>query len=272
LPEGTRQAKGQAIINLLDIEQGEQVLSVLPVSKRDSEKKFVFLVTKNGTVKKTALSAYESIRRTGIIAIKLQSNDILRWAKLTQGNDDIFLVSENGQSIRFPEKNARPMGRDTQGVRGLRLKKDDKVVGIDIIAADEKKADLLVVMSNGLGKKTSISEWHNQNRGGSGLKAANINDKTGKIITAKILTPQDESLILTSKQGKIIRLPIRNIPRIGRATQGVMLMRFSDKTDRIAAATTIQKEEEDIDKFDPNPKKQQIKTNVKIKPAKKTKG
>ena len=240
LPEGSRQSKGQAIINLIEIEQGEQILTVLPIVKKD-EAKFVMMATKNGVVKKTPISAYESIRRSGIIAIKLTLGDALRWARKTTGQDDIFIVSKGGQSIRFSEKDVRPMGRDTVGVRGIKLKKGDEVVSMNILSHDEKKADLLVVMEKGIGKRTQVGEWPQQKRSGTGVKAAQLTERTGQIVCAKVITPQDESLVLTSKNGQVIRLPIRNIPRLGRPTQGVTLMRFSGPNS-IAAATTIIKE------------------------------
>ncbi len=249
LPEGSRQAKGQAIINLIDIEQDERITSILPISKAkngDGEKpQFIFMVTKNGLVKKTAISAFESIRRSGIIAIKLTPNDQLQWARLTTGSDDIFLISKNGQSIRFSEKEVRPLGRDTMGVKGMTFKTkkgSDEIIGMDVINPELEKADLLVVSENGLGKRTPISEWHRQGRGGSGVKAAEITERTGKIVCAKIITKADEALVITSEKGQVIRLPIKSIPRLSRATQGVTLMRFSDKSDKVAAATTITKD------------------------------
>jgi len=266
LPEGSRQAKGQAIINLIDIEQGEKILSTLAISKKDGEAKFVMMATEKGTVKKTAITAYESIRRSGIIAIKLSQGDSLCWVRKTSGEDDVFIVSENGQSIRFSEKDVKPTGRDTMGVRGIRLRKDDRVVSMNILNRDEKKADLLVVMDKGLGKRTQVGEWSRQKRGGIGIKAAQLTERTGKIICAKIITPEDESLVLTSKNGQIIRLPIRNIPRLGRATQGVTLMRFSGP-DSVAAATTITKDDKaSPEEFQKEPKP--VKKSVKAAPPK----
>lgn len=245
LPETSRVAKGLPVINLIEIEQGEKVLSVLAIPKSKDRGNFVLMVTKNGTVKKTDLSGYESIRRSGIIAIKLDSNDELRWAKITGGENEVILVSKMGQSIKFKEGDVRPTGRATRGVRGIRLRKNDEVIGMDIINTEDKKAELLVVMENGLGKKTLVLGWTLQKRGGSGVKAANINDKTGGIVCAHVTTKEEKQLVLTSKQGQVIRLKLSSVPRISRATQGVTLMRFSDKGDKVAAAAFIKKEPEE---------------------------
>jgi len=243
IAESSRTAKGQAIINLIDIEQGERVLTVLPVPKSLDRGQFILMVTKNGTVKKTEVKAFSTIRRSGIIAIKLDQNDQLCWVKLTGGEDEIFLVSKKGQSIRFSEKDIRPTGRATMGVRGIRLRKGDEVIGMDILSEENNKTNLLVVAENGLGKKTAISEWGRQKRGGVGIKAANITEKTGNLVCAQIITPEDTALVLTSQQGQVIKLPLKNVPRLSRPTQGVTLMRFSNKNDKIAAATCIKKEE-----------------------------
>jgi DNA gyrase subunit A len=242
IPEASRVAKGQAIVNLLDLTQDEKVLSVLPINKKNNMDGFIIKATQKGTIKKTAIKSYESIRRSGIIAIKLEKGDQLRWAKLSTGKDDVFLISQKGLSIRFAEKDIRPTARDTMGVRGIKLKGEDEVIGMDILNEETAKADLLVVASKGLGKKTAISEWHRQNRGGMGVKAANLTDRTGHLVTGQILTKSDESLVLTSIKGQVIRLPLRNVPRLGRDTQGVTLMRFSDTSDVVAASAIITKE------------------------------
>jgi len=244
IPESSRTAKGQAIINLIDIEQGEKVLAVLPIPKSSDRGQFILMVTKNGTVKKTEIEAFSTIRRSGIIAIKIEPNDQLCWVKQTGGEDEIFLVSQKGQSIRFSEKDIRPTGRATVGVRGIKLRKGDKVIGMDVLNEEAKTADLLVVSENGFGKRTAISEWTKQKRGGVGIKAANITEKTGDLVCAQIITKKDLALVLTSQQGQVIKLPLKNVPRLSRPTQGVTLMRFSNQKDKIAAATCIQKEEE----------------------------
>lgn len=255
IPESSRQAKGQAIINLINIEQGELIQSILTLPKeKDPNCKFLFLVTRNGTVKKTAIEQYANIRSSGLIAIKLTSGDELSWTKVTSGRNHILLVSHDGKSIRFSEKDVRPTARDTMGVRGIKLLKGDYVVGMEVLPEktakpeDRRKrvfSDVLVVMGNGLGKRTNFSEFPLQKRGGQGVKVAEVTGKTGKVICCQLVDEGVEQVVLTSKMAQIIKLPLRNIPRLGRATQGVILMRFSkDSPDSVAAVTYLEKEEE----------------------------
>lgn len=254
LPESSRVAKGVAIVNLLDLGQEEKILSILPFknTKGQTEAKFVLMATKNGTIKKTALSAYTAIRKTGIIAIKLTQGDSLRWAKLTTGTDLIFLASQKGMSVKFAESDVRPMARDTMGVRGINLKGQDELIGMDILNKDDQKVDILVITENGIGKKTPISSWPKQLRGGVGVKAANLTEKTGSLVCAQILTRLDEALILTTQKGQVLRTNLRSVPRLTRDTQGVIIMRLS-AGDRIAAATIIQKRTETEDDTNTNP-------------------
>ncbi len=246
IPETNRQSKGQAIINLINIESSERVTSVLTYSLRSVDQKekgikYIVMATKNGTVKKSKLTEYENIRRNGLVAIKLESGDELIWAKLTGGDNDILLVARSGKSIRFKEDEVRPTARDTMGVRGILLSKGDTVVSMSIINSDTKGSDFLTIMEKGLGKKTKVSDFPKQRRGGQGIKVAQVKDKTG-LITVSQLVPQDcESVILTSTKGQVVKLPINSIPRLGRATSGVILMRFADKSDTIAAATCLTK-------------------------------
>ncbi len=244
VPESSRVAKGQAIINLIDIEQREEILSILPIAKTTPLDANILLVTKKGVVKKTAIEKFSNIRKTGIIAINLDNGDELRWAKLTSGSDYILIVSDNGQSIKFNEKNIRSTARDTRGVRGINLKVGGSVIGLTVGHVDNDRDELLIVTENGFGKKSLATAWTMQGRGGKGVKAANITTKTGKIVSAELINAQDESLVLTSKKGQIIRLPLKNIPKLGRDTQGVTLMRFSKGGDTVSAATTIAREEE----------------------------
>lgn len=246
LPESTRISKGVAIVNLLELQPNEKVLSILRIKKQKDGKKgnYVLMATKNGVVKKTEINAYEAIRRSGIIAIKLSSGDYLRWAKMTEGDDIVFLVSKKGMSIKFSEKGVRPMARDTMGVRGIKIKAGDELIGMDVIAKDDAKADLLVITEKGIGKKTNIAAWPNQLRGGVGVKAANLAEKTGDIVNAQILTKEDEGLILTSQKGQVMRTTLKSVPRLTRDTQGVIIMRLSGE-DRVAAATVIQKKNDE---------------------------
>ncbi len=254
LPESSRQAKGQAIINLINIEPGEQIQSVLTTSAKEKDKqKFLLLVTKKGTVKKTAIEDYKNIRSSGLIAIKLTAGDSLCWARATGGEDQVLLVSHHGKSIKFSEKNIRPTARDTMGVRGIRLGKDDYGVGMEIFSSKiEKPTDgrrkffreILVVMEKGIGKRTSLSEFPLQKRGGMGVKVAEVTEKTGPIACARMVSEKIEQVILTSKSAQVIKLPLRNIPRLGRATQGVILMRFTDPQDTVVAVTCLEKDGE----------------------------
>src|SRR5258706_2402756 len=242
IAESSRTSKGSAIVNLLNIEQGEQIESFINYSGKPTGK-FVFLTTRNGTVKKSKVSEFENIRRSGIVAIKLDKGDELVWSNLTAGEDDVLLVTKEGKAIRFSEKEARPMGRATQGVRGIKIPATDEVIGMDVIAKGDTSAILLTIMGNGLGKKTSASEFRGRSRGGMGVKVANVTEKTGKVVTAQIIPPVCETVIMTSKKGQVVQIDTGSIPKLSRATQGVILMRFSNANDHIASATCIEMKE-----------------------------
>ncbi|MEK7592259.1 MAG: DNA gyrase subunit A [Patescibacteria group bacterium] len=248
IPEASRQSKGQAVINLINVEQGERVTSVLSYSLKRADQKekgysHILMATKNGTVKKSKLSEYENIRRSGLIAIKLEKGDELAWARLTSGTNDILLVTHDGKSIRFSEAEVRPTARDTMGVRGILLKDKDRVVSMDIIDDETKKAEFLTIMEKGLGKKTAIKDFPKQKRGGQGVKVAEVKEKTGKVVVTQIVPANADSIILTSMKGQVVKLALKSVPSLGRATSGVILMRFTDKSDTIAAATCLESEE-----------------------------
>ncbi len=244
IAESNRTSKGTAIVNLLNIETGERIESFLSYATgKKQEKKYIFLTTRNGTVKKSAVSEFENIRKSGIVAIKLENGDELVWSKLTTGTDDVMLVSKDGKAIRFSENDVRPTGRATMGVRGLKIAENDQVISMDVIASDDKEAQLITIMENGLGKKTLASEFRGQGRGGSGVKVANVTEKTGKVVVSQILPPATTNVIITSKKGQVVKLPIKDIPKLSRATQGVILMRFSKVNDLIASATCIEEKE-----------------------------
>jgi DNA gyrase subunit A len=251
IPEGSRQAKGQAVINLINISQEEKIQSVLPISLQNNQEKnqFLIMVTKKGIVKKTKLKAFENIRVSGLIAIKLNKDDELCWLKLVNEGDHTLLVSHQGKSIRFKEKDVRPTGRDTMGVRGIHLKKDDFVVGMEVFppkleeVKDKRKKlfrDVLIVMEHGLGKRTKLEEYRLQRRGGIGIRAAHITPKTGNIVASRIIDEKVIQIILTSKKAHVIKLPIKNVPRLGRDTQGVIFMRFNKPGDTVAAVTCLE--------------------------------
>lgn len=253
LPEGSRQAKGQAIVNLINIEQGETLAAVLALGK-NTDAKFILMVTRNGTVKKTKISEFDNIRQSGKISIKLDRDDSLKWVKPTTGSDHVLLVSFEGKSIKFKEDDVRTTARDTMGVRGIDLKANDYVVGMEVFdtakaaPTDKRKksfSQVLIVTQNGLGKRTEIRDWPLQNRGGQGVKPAEITPKTGKIVSCIGVDESVDQIIITSKSAQVIKLPLKNIPALGRPTQGVILMRFAKKGDVVAAVTCLEKEQDD---------------------------
>lgn len=236
IPETQRAAKGQAIVNLINIEQGENVTAVLTTNHKLSETRFLFMCTAKGNVKKTSLEEYANIRRSGLVAIKLDPGDVLGWVLPTTGQDDVIIVSKKGQSIRFKEIGVKATHRDTSGVRGIRLGKDDEVVSLNIIGKQEQ--ELLVICENGLGKKTLTKMWSRQGRGGQGVKAAQITAKTGPIVTAQVVDKKMDTLVLTSTKGQLIKMDLKQVPTLQRQTQGVILMRVR-VGERVAAATVV---------------------------------
>ena len=241
IPEATRVARGRGIFNFLEISSQEKVLSVIPLSKEDEEEDIKYLVmgTEKGVVKKTLLKDFKNIRRSGLIAIKLRKGDLLKNVCKTAGDDDIIMVTEAGQSIRFKERDVRGMGRTASGIRGIKLRKGDKVVGMDVVKNENGKEDfLLVVTENGFGKKTLLKEYRVQQRGGVGVKALNITQKTGSLVVSKTLTKEEEELIVISRKGNVIKSEIDLIPKLSRATQGVRIMRLAPQ-DKVASAICI---------------------------------
>ena len=250
IPETSRQAKGQALVNLLNLEQGEEIRSILPLEKNGSGKNLI-LATLSGLVKKTPISQYENLRVSGLIAIRLRGVDKLVSAHLTSGNDHILILSKKGKAIRFPEVNARPMGRATSGVTGMKLEPGDEVISMEVFAGKPPKKkdkriklfrDILTISQKGIGKRTGVHLFPIQRRSGKGVKAAVVNDRTGNLAAAIMLTQKIEQVVITSRGGQVIKLPVKNIPQLGRATQGVILMRFASKTDSVAAVACLEKE------------------------------
>ncbi len=242
IPEGTRVAKGRGLLNFLEISSEEKVLSLHPVGKEDTEQgiKHLVMVTKNGIIKKTPLEDFENVRRSGLIAISLKKGDALQSVRKTTGNDDIILVTKKGQSICFKEKDIRAMGRTASGIRGIRLKKGDEVIAMDVTSTkcQPGKCFLLVVSENGYGKRTDLREYKLQGRGGSGIKTVQITPKTGELASSMILTGEEEDLIVISKKGQVIRTKIGTIAKLGRSTQGVRIMRM-DAGDKVVSAACI---------------------------------
>jgi len=248
IPEASRIAKGTALVNFLNMAQDEKVQSFLPMSPEELQdgKGFVFFGTKEGLVKKTSLEEFENIRSSGILAIKLTQGDSLAWVQVTSGADDVMLTTAQGQSIRFSEKDVRHMGRAAAGVTGIKLtkKEDDYVVGMVVIPTTSKKDDLVVVTQGGYGKKTPLEEYKVQNRSGSGILTYKITDKTGKLVTAENLPLKaDVDALIATQSGKVIRLSTKQIPQLGRATQGVRLIRL-DTNDKVTSVAFLSKEVE----------------------------
>ena len=238
IPEGGRQARGTAIINLLNLSKDEKVSAVVPIEQYDPESNLVF-ITKMGLIKKTKLDQFKNIRKTGIIAINLKEEDELIDVRKTNGKREIVVVTANGMSIRFSENDVRTMGRNATGVKAISLKEHDRVVAVDLV---QENADLLVVSEYGFGKRTPLDEYNIQKRGGVGLKTYNTKKKTGKLISAKVIDEKDE-IIMISISGIIIRLNAKDISIMGRSTQGVILMKMGNEEDKVMAVAKYVEEE-----------------------------
>lgn len=245
IPVASRTAKGNAIVNFLQLSSEEKVTSILPLDKI-SQSKYLFFATERGLVKKVELEAFANVRRSGLIAIKIKGDDKLIWAKPTSGKDEIQLLTANGQAIRFKESDVRDMGRNAAGVHGIRLKKDDALIGMGIINVLDKektkKYQIVSIMEQGFGKRTQLSLYKVQGRGGSGIRTAKVTAKTGKLVNAYIIQSDlmiDRDLIVISEKGQVIRLPFKAVPQLGRDTQGVRLMRLKEAADRVASVTWV---------------------------------
>ncbi len=239
IPEGRRATKGKSIMNFLSLAGDEKVTSILPMPKELKKSPIsLMLVTKNGTAKKMSGESFKDVRRSGIIAIRLDKGDELSSALSVEKGDEVMVATEAGQSIRFKESDIREMGRTAGGVRGIKLGKADVVVGVDVIKNTKKDGFFLTMSANGFGKKTSLKEYKVQNRGGSGIKTAKVTSKTGKLIVSKVLTGEEEELIAMSKKGQVIRTALKDIPSLGRQTQGVTIMRLR-AGDGIASLTCL---------------------------------
>ncbi len=225
IPEAGRTAKGTAIVNLLSLDPGEKVSAVIPI-QNFADGKYLLMATKNGLIKKTALKEYDSTRKTGLQGITLKEDDELIGVRLTDGQDNVVLVTRNGMCITFDEKEVRPIGRVSQGVIGIRLDEDDEVIGMESVISGGK-ATLLAITENGFGKRTELDEYRVQNRGGKGVITYKITPKTGKLVGVRIATEEDDVMLITDT-GTIIRINVKDISVLGRSTQGVTLMRTSD--------------------------------------------
>lgn len=251
IAESSRQAKGTALVNIVNLEQGEEVRSIVAVNQEGASN--LILATQKGVVKKTEYSEFANLRANGLIAIKLAGDDKLVSARKTSGDDHVFLLTKKGKAIRFSEKDVRAMGRATTGVKGIKVGKDDAVITMETFEKsvtqpeDKRKKvfrDILIISQKGIGKRTQLDRFPVQKRAGKGVKAAVLTQKTGDLQVGLLVNEKMDQAVITSKFGQIIKLPIRNIPELARATQGVILMRFADKGDEVAAVTALEKGEE----------------------------
>jgi len=242
IPEAGRTAKGTAIVNLLSLDNGEKISAVIPL-QNFAEGKYLLMATRNGLIKKTALNEYSSSKRTGLLAITLKEDDELIDVRLTDGEDNVVLVTKKGMCITFDEKDVRPVGRTAQGVLGIRLDKDDAVIGMESVIGG-KNATLLAITENGFGKRTELEEYRVQNRGGKGVITYKITPKTGNIVGIRIANG-DEDVMMITDTGTIIRLKVSEVSVLGRSTQGVTLMRTNDGG-RVVSIEIIKPEDQEI--------------------------
>ncbi len=244
IPQGGRASRGKAIVNLLQLGPDENVTNILPV-KEFREGQYIVTATRRGTVKKTELMAYANPRAGGIIALHIDEGDRLVSTRLTDGSYDILLASRNGQSIRFPEKTARPMGRTARGVRGMSLARDDEVIGMETVSSNTS-ASLVTVTENGYGKRTKIEEYRAQSRGGKGVITIKTSERNGKVIDIKLAGDEEDLMFITDK-GKILRTRVGDLSIIGRNTQGVRLMELDSEEKIVAVAKLAESDDEETE-------------------------
>jgi DNA gyrase subunit A len=233
LPDAGRTAKGLPIINVIAMQPDESVTTLMKVKEYPASS-YLFFTTRLGQVKRTSLDQFASVRSTGLIAIGIEPGDELAWVRITNGSDEVVLVTEGGQAIKFPETDVRPMGRPAAGVIGIRMAPGDRVIASEVV---DSNSDLLVVSQKGLGKRTAIDEFRGQGRGGKGVTAMKLTPKTGQIVAAAMVKP-DQTVVMINSGGQVIRIPVGQISRIGRATQGVQLMRIG-QGDSVVSATVV---------------------------------
>ncbi|KKP59410.1 MAG: gyrase subunit A protein [Candidatus Magasanikbacteria bacterium GW2011_GWC2_34_16] len=241
LPQGSRTAKGQALVNFLQLAPNERVTALLSLADT-AQTKFLVMVTTKGVIKKTALEDFANVRRSGLIALKLKLDDNLEWVKPTSGVSDVMIATKKGIAIRFKESNVRQMGRTASGVRGIRLHANDEVIGMDVVDTKNKSLEFFTIGENGVGKRTPLAEYKTQGRGGSGIKTANVTEKTGNIVQARVVDGvdmNDHDIVIMSTKGQVIRMPFKSIATSGRATQGTRLMRFKEDGDKVVSVTIL---------------------------------
>lgn len=241
IPESSRVARGTAIVNILQLEPGEKITAMIPIRDFDHDV-YLFMATKKGIVKKTSIKEYDHIRKTGIISINLREDDELIEVKTTNNENDVFLITKHGKCIRFNENDVRPTGRTSMGVIGMTLDGDDEIIGMQL---DSQGDSLLIASEKGMGKRTDLSEFNCQHRGGKGVLCYNITEKTGNVIGAKAVNDSHEIMMITSG-GIIIRMPVNGISKIGRYTSGVKLMDIDVENDiKVASIAKVREAEAD---------------------------
>ncbi|HEY4913739.1 MAG TPA: DNA gyrase subunit A [Candidatus Dormibacteraeota bacterium] len=243
VPERERQAKGVPVNNLIDIDSNERITALFVRPETEAEARYMLMVTKNGYIKKTALAEYANVRRNGLIAINLQEGDELDWVTPTTGSDEILIATELGKAIRFSETEVRAMGRDTQGVIGIKLGKGDAVAGM---ATATPGGDLLVITQRGYGKRTAVSEYPMHHRAGQGVFTLKVTDRVGKLTAMRVVSDPEEEVLVISASGMVLRTPVGAISRIGRQTQGVIVMRIAPDDQIVAIAPVAAIEDEDV--------------------------
>ncbi len=242
VPQGSRTSKGKAVVNLISLRPDEKITSILTydITKlEDMEHMFILMSTKLGTVKKTPFNDFANIRTNGLIAIRLGANDELLWVKLTDGKKNVILTSSSGKAIVFKETEIRSTGRSSIGVRGMDSKEGDYVTSADVFNNEEFKKDIFVIGERGIGKKTKLAFFKGQHRGGKGVKIASVDQKIGRVAFVRIINPEDTIVIITSALGQVVKIPQTSIPSRSRTAKGVILMRFSNKNDKVVSATLV---------------------------------
>ncbi len=239
IPQGTRTSKGKAIVNLLTLRPEEKVTSMLTFKEEGIKGKYILMATEKGVVKKTEFAKFANIRSNGLIAIRLDEKDKLLWVKITQGTDNVIMVTEQGKAIVFKEQEIRVMGRSARGVRGIKLNTNDQVTSTNIFSNKDFNKSLLVITQKGVGKRTSLKLFRGQHRGGKGVKVSSLNQKTGPIAISKIVDKDDKTIVITSKKGQVVKIPLTSVPPRSRSAKGVIIMRFSNSNDCVTSATVI---------------------------------
>lgn len=239
VPESTRTAKGKAIVNFLQVSPQDRITAIVPISKKIEKTGYLVMVTANGIIKKVAIEEFSSVRRNGMAAIKLKKDDELKWVKISSGSDEMMLVTSDGSAVRFKEKDVRPMGRGAGGVIGMRLDARAKIVGAEVVPSKSSSGlKLLAVMANGYGKRTELTAYKVQHRGGKGILTAKITGRTGDLVSAHVTSEENKEIIAVSRKGQVIRMELGSISVLGRATQGVRIMKM-DSGDAVASVVVV---------------------------------